>query len=84
MSKSGEVLTVSTDGRVLIWDVKKMDKPMENETVILQPKTNEGGPKGILGGVSLDYDPLVCSTALTLNTSIVLYGFVRLNDKMCW
>lgn len=59
MSKSGEVLTVSTDGRVLIWDVKKMDKPMENETVILQPKSNDGGPKGILGGVSLDYDPLV-------------------------
>eukprot|EP01012_Entosiphon_sulcatum_P025270 TRINITY_DN30588_c0_g1_i1.p1 TRINITY_DN30588_c0_g1~~TRINITY_DN30588_c0_g1_i1.p1 ORF type:complete len:598 (+),score=104.14 TRINITY_DN30588_c0_g1_i1:125-1918(+) len=59
MSKSGEVLTVSTDGRVLIWDIKKMDKPLENEIVVLQPKNNEGGPKGILGGVSLDYDPLV-------------------------
>eukprot|EP01006_Ploeotia_vitrea_P024733 TRINITY_DN57536_c0_g1_i1.p1 TRINITY_DN57536_c0_g1~~TRINITY_DN57536_c0_g1_i1.p1 ORF type:complete len:596 (-),score=63.12 TRINITY_DN57536_c0_g1_i1:221-2008(-) len=59
MSKSGEVLTVSTDGRVLIWDIKKMDKPMENEVVVLQPKSNDGGPKGILGGVSLDYDPLV-------------------------
>eukprot|EP00668_Euglena_longa_P046390 GGOE01062075.1.p1 GENE.GGOE01062075.1~~GGOE01062075.1.p1 ORF type:complete len:595 (+),score=223.86 GGOE01062075.1:63-1847(+) len=59
MSKTGEVLTVSTDGTTMIWDVKKMDKPIEGDVVTLQPKSNEGGCKGILGGLCLDYDPLV-------------------------
>ena len=59
MSKTGEVLTVSTDGTTAIWDVKKMDKPIEGDVVQLQPKNNDGGCKGILGGLCLDYDPLV-------------------------
>lgn len=60
MSKSGEVLTVSTDGRAFIWDVRNLEKgPMESETVALQPKNNEGGPKGDLGGICIDYDPQV-------------------------
>lgn len=59
MSKTGEVLTVSTDGTTMIWDVKKMDKPIEGDVVSLLPKSNDGGCKGILGGLCLDYDPLV-------------------------
>eukprot|EP01013_Petalomonas_cantuscygni_P020238 TRINITY_DN3847_c0_g1_i1.p1 TRINITY_DN3847_c0_g1~~TRINITY_DN3847_c0_g1_i1.p1 ORF type:complete len:694 (-),score=169.68 TRINITY_DN3847_c0_g1_i1:610-2691(-) len=59
MSKSGEVLTTSTDGRVMVWDVKKMDRPIEGETVVIQSRSNEAGPKGAMGGLCLDYDPLV-------------------------
>eukprot|EP00756_Hemistasia_phaeocysticola_P066382 Hpha_TRINITY_DN9199_c0_g1::TRINITY_DN9199_c0_g1_i1::g.94445::m.94445/K11143/DNAI2; dynein intermediate chain 2, axonemal len=61
MSKSGEVLTVSTDGRAFVWDQRNMSKPMEGETVVLRPpdKINDGGPKGELGGICIDYDPQV-------------------------
>ena len=66
-SKSGEILSVSTDGQAFIWDCRKPEKPMdvqvlkkfENETLLLQPKLNEGGPKGVLGGLCIDYDPQV-------------------------
>lgn len=63
-SKSGELLSVSTDGNVFIWDVRLPDKPVElvsipDDSVVLQPKNNEGGSKGILGGLCLDYDPQV-------------------------
>eukprot|EP01065_Artemidia_motanka_P036281 TRINITY_DN44191_c0_g1_i1.p1 TRINITY_DN44191_c0_g1~~TRINITY_DN44191_c0_g1_i1.p1 ORF type:complete len:608 (+),score=247.86 TRINITY_DN44191_c0_g1_i1:91-1914(+) len=61
MSKSGEFLTVSTDGRAFIWDIRELSKPMESETVVLRPpdKINDGGPKGELGGVCIDYDAQV-------------------------
>lgn len=63
-SKSGELLSVSTDGNVFVWDCRLPDKPMEihsvaDDNVVLQPKNNEGGAKGILGGLCLDYDPQV-------------------------
>ena len=66
-SKGGEVLSVSTDGCAYIWDMRKPEKPteiavlkkMENESLVLQPKNNEGGAKGVLGGCCLDYDPQV-------------------------
>lgn len=66
-SKGGEILTVSTDGQAFIWDVRRPDKPSEvavlhkseSETLLLQPKTNEGGAKGLLGGICIDYDAQV-------------------------
>ncbi len=63
-SKSGEILSVSTDGQAFIWDCRTPEKPVEirkfdNETMLLQPKSNEGGAKGILGGLCIDYDPQV-------------------------
>ena len=59
-SKTGELLTVSTDGKALVWDIKKMDKPIAHDTAHLQARPSEGtGAKWLLGGVSLDYDPLV-------------------------
>ena len=61
MSKSGEFLTVSTDGQAFVWDIRALSKPIESETVVLRPsdKINEGGPKGILGGICIDYDAQV-------------------------
>eukprot|EP00698_Gefionella_okellyi_P008263 TRINITY_DN2042_c0_g1_i2.p1 TRINITY_DN2042_c0_g1~~TRINITY_DN2042_c0_g1_i2.p1 ORF type:complete len:570 (+),score=116.88 TRINITY_DN2042_c0_g1_i2:49-1758(+) len=52
-SKSGtEFFSVSTDGQVLWWDYRRMGEPMEK--MLLEMK---GEPGGVLGGVSLDYDP---------------------------
>eukprot|EP01062_Namystynia_karyoxenos_P058322 TRINITY_DN49888_c0_g1_i1.p1 TRINITY_DN49888_c0_g1~~TRINITY_DN49888_c0_g1_i1.p1 ORF type:complete len:608 (+),score=245.84 TRINITY_DN49888_c0_g1_i1:159-1982(+) len=61
MSKSGEFLTVSTDGKAFIWDVRDLKQPMAQETITLKPidKINEGGPKGELGGICIDYDAQV-------------------------
>lgn len=63
-SKSGELLSVSTDGNVFVWDCRLPEKPVtihsiSEDNVVLQPRNNEGGAKGILGGLCLDYDPLV-------------------------
>lgn len=63
-SKSGEILSVSTDGQAFIWDCRTPEKPVEikkfdNETLTLQPKSNDNGAKGILGGLCIDYDPQV-------------------------
>nr|CCC95944.1 unnamed protein product [Trypanosoma congolense IL3000] len=63
-SKSGELLSVSTDGDVHVWDCRIPDKPLElqrlsDDSLTLLPKNNEGGSKGILGGLCLDYDPQV-------------------------
>lgn len=63
-SKSGEILSVSTDGNVLVWDVRLPEKPVEihpiaDDSLLLHPKNNEGGSKGVLGGLCLDYDPQI-------------------------
>ena len=66
-SKSGEILTVSTDGMAYIWDCRRPEKAtetvvikkIESETLVLQPRSNEGGAKGVLGGVCIDYDAQV-------------------------
>ncbi|RNF11540.1 putative dynein [Trypanosoma rangeli] len=63
-SKSGELLSVSTDGEVYVWDCRIPDKPLElrklpDDSLTLLPKNNEGGSKGVLGGLCLDYDPQV-------------------------
>lgn len=63
-SKSGEILSVSTDGNVYVWDVRLPEKPTEihpitDDSLLLHPKQNEGGSRGILGGLCLDYDPQI-------------------------
>lgn len=63
MSKGGEVLSVSTDGRVLVWDIRNMGRPIEDETVVLQTRAADAGPRGVLGGLCLDYDPYVAGSS---------------------
>ncbi|CAJ1033763.1 putative WD domain, G-beta repeat [Leishmania shawi] len=63
-SKSGELLSVSTDGNVFVWDCRLPEKPMtirsiSEDNLVLQPRSNDGGARGILGGLCLDYDPQV-------------------------
>ncbi|CCW62771.1 unnamed protein product [Phytomonas sp. EM1] len=63
-SKSGELLSVSTDGNVFVWDCRLPDKPTEihsitEDNLLLQPKSTDGGFKDVLGGLCLDYDPQV-------------------------
>lgn len=63
-SKSGEILSVSTDGNVYVWDVRLPEKPVEihpitDDSLVLQPKQNDGGSRGVLGGLCLDYDPQI-------------------------
>ncbi|KAF8065447.1 ODA6 [Scenedesmus sp. PABB004] len=51
-SKSGaEAMSVSTDGSVLWWDIRKL-----SEAVEAMPLREKGGD-ALLGGVSLEYDP---------------------------
>lgn len=66
-SKSGEILSVSTDGQAFIWDCRKPEKAVdtvvipkfEQETLMLKPAKNEGGASGVLGGTCIDYDAQV-------------------------
>jgi dynein intermediate chain 2 len=66
-SKSGEILSVSTDGQAYIWDCRKPEKPIdvttikkfEAESLTLKPLKNEGGASGVLGGTCIDYDAAV-------------------------
>ncbi|CCW70602.1 unnamed protein product [Phytomonas sp. Hart1] len=64
-SKSGELLSVSTDGNVYVWDCRLPDKPSEihsiaDDNLVLQPKSTDGaGRCDVLGGLCLDYDPQV-------------------------
>lgn len=68
-SRQGEILTVSTDGQAFVWDVRKAESPTEiivlkkndSETLALHPnpKNNDSGPRGQLGGTCLDYDAAV-------------------------
>lgn len=54
-SKTGtECMTCSTDGQVLFWDIRKIGEPVE---VLLLEPTKSDAYKGVLGAVSLDYDP---------------------------
>lgn len=66
-SKSGEILTVSTDGQAFIWDCRKPEKPtdvsvikkFESDSLLLKPAKNDGGASGVLGGTCIDYDAQV-------------------------
>ncbi|WIA16722.1 hypothetical protein OEZ85_013376 [Tetradesmus obliquus] len=51
-SKTGsEAMTVSTDGLVLWWDIRKLSEAVESMPL------REKGSETLLGGVSLEYDP---------------------------
>eukprot|EP00775_Hariotina_reticulata_P002074 gene2074-2393_t len=51
-SKTGsEAMTVSTDGRVLWWDIRKLSEAVESLPL------REKGNDTLLGGVALEYDP---------------------------
>eukprot|EP00762_Andalucia_godoyi_P000256 ANDGO_03198.mRNA.1 Dynein intermediate chain 3 len=49
-----ECMSCSTDGQVLFWDTRKIGEPIE--VLQLEPAKQESY-RGILGAVSLDYDP---------------------------
>lgn len=52
-SKTGnDCMTVSTDGMVFIWDIRKMGEAVERETIPLKEK----GSDTTVGGVVLEYD----------------------------
>lgn len=62
-SKTGtECASVSTDGQIFWWDIRKLGEPMES--LLLDPK-NDGV---VLGGVSLEYD----AAAGVLRAGVVL------------
>ena len=53
-SKTGtEAMSVSTDGLVLWWDIRKMGEPTETLTL------KERGSETVLGAMSLEYNPQV-------------------------
>jgi dynein intermediate chain 2 len=59
-SKTGtECASVSTDGQVLWWDIRKLGEP--TMSMALEPKSSTGD--GLLGGVSMDYSAAVCNPA---------------------
>lgn len=65
-SKTGtEAMTVSTDGFVLWWDIRKLAEPLEN-----MPLKEKGG-ENTLGGVILEYDPNAGPTNFMVGTEQV-------------
>jgi dynein intermediate chain 2 len=62
-SKTGtECCSVSTDGQIFWWDIRKLGEPMES--VMLDPK----GDGDVYGGVSLAYDPAAGPTKFLVGT----------------
>lgn len=63
-SKTGtEAMSVSTDGLVLWWDIRKMGEPTETLTL------KERGSETVLGAMSLEYNPQAssgCSVGLLI------------------
>ena len=58
-SKTGtEAMSVSTDGLVLWWDIRKMGEPTETLTL------KERGSETVLGAMSLEYNPQASSGGL--------------------
>ena len=59
-AKSGETLSTSLDGTVRVWDLRRLDRAVTHNAL---PLTRTGGSWGtvdeMLGGVSMDYDPVV-------------------------
>jgi dynein intermediate chain 2 len=63
-SKTGnQLVTVSTDGRLLWWDAKKLNEPLSD--IKLQPAGNTGP---ILGGSSLEYNSEAGATKYLVGT----------------
>jgi len=62
-SKTGtECASISTDGQLLWWDIRKLGEPVES--LMLDPK----GDGMVLGGVSLEYDPAGGPTKFLVGT----------------
>mmetsp|Transcript_37152 Transcript_37152/g.82649 ORF Transcript_37152/g.82649 Transcript_37152/m.82649 type:complete len:561 (+) Transcript_37152:351-2033(+) len=62
-SKTGtEVMSVSTDGQVLIWDIRKLSECQESMPL------REKGSETTLGGVVLEYDPAAGPTNFMVGT----------------
>lgn len=62
-AKTGEILSVSTDGQAFIWDCRKPEKPTDSMTIkkfdadTLSLKPGANSP--VLGGTCIDYDAAV-------------------------
>ena len=68
-SKTGtEAMSVSTDGMVLWWDIRKL-----NEQVESMPLKEKGG-EAAMGGVVLEYDPAAGPTNFMVGTEQVSRG----------
>ncbi|GAB4819199.1 hypothetical protein N2152v2_006245 [Parachlorella kessleri] len=70
-SKTGtELMSCSTDGSVLWWDLRKMAEPLES--LVLKEK----GGDAVLGGVTVEYSPQAGPTKFMLGTEqgIILSG----------
>lgn len=62
-SKTGtEAMTVSTDGFVMWWDVRKMAERLESMPL------REKGADALLGGVCLEYDPQAGASKFMVGT----------------
>ncbi|KAK9824062.1 hypothetical protein WJX72_007469 [[Myrmecia] bisecta] len=62
-SKTGtESMSVSTDGSVLWWDIRKLGEPLESLTL------KERGSETVLGAVALEYNPAAGPTKFMIGT----------------
>ena len=65
-SKTGtEAMTVSTDGSVMWWDIRRLSEPVESMPL------REKGSDTNLGGVVLEYDPAAGPTNFMVGTRFV-------------
>ncbi|CAG9464343.1 unnamed protein product [Pedinophyceae sp. YPF-701] len=62
-SKTGsEIMTASTDGQVLFWDIRRMSEPLEDLTI------TEKNSDLVLGAVSMEYDAAAGATKFMVGT----------------
>lgn len=62
-TKTGvDAMTVSTDGMVFQWDIRRMAEPTE------RIQLREKGSEAVLGGVTLEYDPTAGPTKFMVGT----------------
>lgn len=69
-SKTGaECCSISTDGQVLIWDTRNLGNPVEDYLLEIKPSKSLVSPyTGVLGAISLNYDPSYSTAKLLLGT----------------
>jgi dynein intermediate chain 2 len=62
-SKTGsELLSTSTDGNVLWWDLRRLGEPLEQLTL------KERGSEAVLGGTCVEYSPVAGATKFMVGT----------------
>jgi hypothetical protein len=70
-------MTVSTDGSVMWWDIRRLNEPVESMPL------REKGSDVSLGGVVLEYDPAAGPTNFMVGTEQVSFeGCVLLFDGL--